>query len=768
MIDDLESAETETAADAGDVELYQRLKSWVTTGNRAWSEWRKEARECFGLAAGDHFTSTERLAMIDDGRQPVTFNRAGPIIDAICGLEVNGRQEIKYRPRTQGDAAANERLSALAKWARDVAMAEDEESDAFRDTVICGVGCTDTGMDYDVDPDGLPLIDRVDPLEVGFDPASKKPNAIDRRYAWRARTVPAEVAKAMFPGHEAVALHCAWAANTDTVDGGEGNKTDYPDETRAALKSELSPKEVTLVEIEWFETVENVLIAQDGEAEPQSLSAGDAEKACERLDALGVTYSKAKSKTRVYKRAVLGGLAIVEQGERDGFRLHFITGKRDRNKKCWYGMGRAMRDPSMLANKVLTQILSILNSNAKGGLMYEEGAFVNKRAAAKDWSNPTKNIALMEGGLNKIRERNPPPMPPTLTALLEMAISAIPDTTGVNTEMMGLADRDQPASLEYQRRQSAVTILAPLFDSLRRYRKEQGAALLRLLRKLTPGTIVRVTEDAPQMGHNGGPAMRPKEVYEPFDPAAFGLDDETTKFDVIVDQAPSAPSQKEATWGTLTQLMAQGLAIPPAAIAELVQYSPLPKTVADKLAEILRGGPGQMSPEMQAAMDQAQQAVQALQGQLQQAGAHIAEMEQAGKQAEMAKAADDGKLMVDRMKAETDRMKAMADVVSSGLIIAPDGTIYANPVADPVEPQAAPEPAETADPVIATAVMRLGEMIATIAATQQAQGEAMAVALRQLSAGETLAAALDRISAPKRLVRDDSGRAIGVETVMEE
>jgi hypothetical protein len=67
--------------------------------------------------------------------------------------------------------------------------------------------------------------------------------------------------------------------------------------------------------------------------------------------------------------------------------------------------------------------------------------------------------------------------------------------------------------------------------------------------------------------------------------------------------------------------------VPPAAMAELVQYSPLPKTVADKLAEILRGGPGQVPPEMQAAMQQAQEAVQVLQAQLQQAGAKIAELE---------------------------------------------------------------------------------------------------------------------------------------------
>jgi hypothetical protein len=38
----------------------------------------------------------------------------------------------------------------------------------------------------------------------------------------------------------------------------------------------------------------------------------------------------------------------------------------------------------------------------------------------------------------------------------EFSISSIRDVTGVSVEMLGLADREQAASLEYQRRQSAM------------------------------------------------------------------------------------------------------------------------------------------------------------------------------------------------------------------------------------------------------------------------------------------------------------------------
>jgi hypothetical protein len=43
-------------------------------------------------------------------------------------------------------------------------------------------------------------------------------------------------AEAMFEGKTAMALDCSWARTIDMQDGGEGNKRDYPDETRPGLR----------------------------------------------------------------------------------------------------------------------------------------------------------------------------------------------------------------------------------------------------------------------------------------------------------------------------------------------------------------------------------------------------------------------------------------------------------------------------------------------------------------------------------------------------
>jgi len=43
--------------------------------------------------------------------------------------------------------------------------------------------------------------------------------------------------------------------------------------------------------------------------------------------------------------------------------------------------------------------------------------------------------------------------------MLEFAIQGIPQTTGVNWELMGQVARDQPGILEYQRKQAGMTML---------------------------------------------------------------------------------------------------------------------------------------------------------------------------------------------------------------------------------------------------------------------------------------------------------------------
>jgi hypothetical protein len=64
---------------------------------------------------------------------------------------------------------------------------------------------------------------------------------------------------------------------------------------------------------------------------------------------------------------------------------------------------------------------------------------------------------------------------------------------------------------------------------------------------------------------------------------------DTATYDVIVDDAPMSPNQKEAVWGMIQQMMPllAKLSIPPEIWPVILEYSPLPSGVSGKINEIL-------------------------------------------------------------------------------------------------------------------------------------------------------------------------------------
>lgn len=620
---------------------FTKLKGWVRKSLEDHSEWYKNARECYEFEAGRQWTDEEREALLASQRQPVVYNRLRVIVNSICGMEVNNRQDVKYLPRTQGDVEVNERLTSLGDWAREECQAEDEESESFRDLVICGRGWTETRLDYSEDPMGKILVERVDPMECGVDPGSRKANFADSRYRWRYRDLDTAEAEVMFPGVLPQAMNARWAYNDRPQDGGEGNKRDYPEETRSALKEDVRPKTVRVVQVQWWEDGVSYMVAHpEVQAEPKEIDEQAWLAQQEQMEAQG--FIAAKVRKRSYYQAFLGNTDILDETDKPCFTLSAMTGIRDRNKGWHDGVVRVAIDPQKIANKVFTQTLRIIDTNAKGGLLAERGVFTNRAKAEQDWSNPTKIVEVAEGALsgNRLKDRMAPPTPDSLGKVLEFSIVSIRDVIGTNIEALGMADREQAASLEYQRRQSAVTILAPLFDALRRYRKTQGMVMIEHLRLLPPGVLVRViSDDDSEQEQAQKPGQPPKKAFVPYDPSYFGLADDQAKFDIIVDEAPSSPNQKEATWAALQPFMG-ALAENPKAVGVALKYSPLPSAAAQELSEALGGGG--IPPQVQQMIQQGQQVIQ-------QQSEQIKQMQQ-DQSVKVAGA------QTNQFKAETDRM----------------------------------------------------------------------------------------------------------------
>lgn len=579
-----------------DEALFKRLQTWFKDARQHSDVWRTDAVEDFKFVAGDQWDADDLTKLKDQLRPAVTFNRISPVIDTVAGLEVTNRQEVRALPREMHDQGVSEVITEAIRWVRDECDAEDEESDAFLDAVICGMGWTESRMDYETDPDGMILIERVDPMEMYWDANSRRRNLDDAKAVFRVRQVDREEAESMFPDASEEDLNAQWAS--PNIDDSERSTREedafYKDD---GSRSVSTRSRVTIVEAQWWqrEPYYRVLDPQSGQM--QEFDAQSFKTLSERAQEIGLPIRSVKSMKRVYKRAFLGAKILEAAGCPcdSGFTFKCITGKRDRAKGHWYGIVRGMKDPQRWANKWLSQTLHIINSNAKGGVIAERDAFDNPRKAEKDWSNPTAITFVKPGKLGAIRDKPQTPYPASIANLMEFAITSIRDVSGVSQELMGSRETDQPASLEYQRRQAGVTVLSWIFDSLRKYRKEQGRLLIEYIRKyLSDGRKIRI------LGDDGA------QQYIPL----MAMPD-TLKYDIVVDEAPMSPNQKEVAWSAIVQLMPQlaRAPIPPDAWIELLKYSPLPETVVQKIGASIQ----------QAQAQQAQNPMQQLQVQEKQA-----------------------------------------------------------------------------------------------------------------------------------------------------
>ena len=555
-----------------------------------WQRWSQEASELYDFVAGHQWSEEDLEILRNQTRPAITFNRIGPFVDSVSGMEINNRQETQYVPRQIGQQGVNDLLSGTAQWVREGCDAGDEETEAFLDCVICGIGCTQTRMDYDDDADGTIVIERVDPREMLADPSARKQNMSDARFLLRRKDLPVEAAQSLFPDEDEVDLHAQWAEDQldDASDPHNARLAPYYRIDQAG-NIDRTRQMVRMVEVEWwdFEPAYRVLDPNTGRM--VRLGEMEAKLYVIRARARGIQPTLMRDRQKKYFKAIVGAkiLKLVPGADKGGFSYKFITGKRDRNNGIWYGIVRAMKDPQLWANKFMSQALQILNTNAKGGLIVEEDAVEDMQEFEDSWAEADSITKVRVGGLNKVQQKQPPAFPSQLNQMLQLSIAAIPQVNGVSMEMIGQSTSNgnpPPAVLEQERRKQGMNVLAGLFNAKRRYQIEQGRLMLWMIQEfISDGRLIRI----------GGPENM---MYVP-----LVRDPDVAEYDIIVDDAPTSPNMKERAWGALMGLfpVLSRMQLPPQFMAEAIKYSPLPAALTSKM-EAMASQPPQPPPAVQA------------------------------------------------------------------------------------------------------------------------------------------------------------------------
>ena len=596
--------------------------------------WREQAVDDFDFYAGRQWDKKDEAYLKDNKRPLITFNRSQVIINAVAGNEIQNRHEVKYYPVEMGDAAPNEVLTNAAKWWRDQSDTEDVESEAFTDNLICGMGWTETTLNFDQNDAGDPDANHLDPVMMWWDCNARKKNLSDATRVWRAKPMTIEDARKMFPDVPDTSLSASWA-HIDSAGDGEPHDQEASNNYEGLNDYDegADPNKMVIIlhlQIKEYRTMHKITTPQTGEV--QWLSTADFDKLTSRLAQMGEPAPPSdEAEKLVYHQYWVGSDIITDAPlPVDRFTYQAMTGYRDHNKGTWFGMIAVMRDPQMWANKWLSQSMNIMNTVSKGGVVMEHGAVEDEAKFAATWAKQDAVTFVNPGGLGKFQEKPMGKVPSQLFGLTDFAINAIREVTGVNAEMLGSRGAIQAMGLEQERKQSGMTILAPIFDALRKYRGTQGAIILDFIqRHLNDGRLIRV------VGNSGAKYVE----------LALQQD---AKFDIVIDEAPSSPHVKERTWNFLAQMDIKSF--PPQITAALLKYSPLPMSVVEELQQLL-SQMGQPDPMAQQAQQLDMQKTQA------DIGMTVASTQKAQAQAEqtnMETRLDPVKLLFDQAKGATD------------------------------------------------------------------------------------------------------------------
>lgn len=520
-------------------------------------EWKQAAKESYDFFAGHQWSQEDHQKLNEENRPTIVFNRIPRVVNAVAGLEIQNRQEVTYYPRTNGDVIGSDILTSAANWVRDNCDAEDEESQAFKDCLITGLGFIETRLDYEVDPDGAIIIERLDPLEMLYDPTSQKRNLDDAAWIAHVRHYKKKDFFAMWPDAEDKTLGTFDADPKGMQPHDATLAPFYINDQSDKLDKERDENMVEVIQYQyWKREVFYRVELMDGQI--QEFDADEFRQRRQEILLLSPQYTKQYRKK--YRQVFLAGQYILEKGDCpvNNFTFRAITGLVDHSKGIWLGLVELMKDPQRWANKWLSQTLHIVNSNAKGGYFAESDAFEDNRQAEKSLAT-TSITWLNDGGIAKIQKKEPPIFPQQIDALLQYAITSIADVVGVNLEMLGQANREQAARLEYERKKAGITVVADFFDALRRYRKEEGRVLAEFIMEyISDGRLVKVTGEG--LGQ-----------YVPLFKKDLSL-----KYDIVVDESPTSPNHREIVFDRIVQLfpmlLQAGIPLPP----DLLDYSPFP------------------------------------------------------------------------------------------------------------------------------------------------------------------------------------------------
>jgi hypothetical protein len=535
-------------------EKLNKIKAWWTYTRSIQAPARTECLKDHDIYDGDQWDPDDKAEVEARGQIATVFNRVKPTIDWIIGSEKKNRIDFRVLPRTSEDAKPAEAKTHILKYLSDVNKLPTERSQAFKDTVISGLGWLEAGITKDVTKEPI-FIDYEDWRNIWYDPLSVRLDLKDARFMFRRKRVDLDVACSMFSEFSG-ALKIL--ANSSVIDEGAYSQEYVDEDTDLESIIEMTGFEGTdraqrnrleLVEC-WYKTPENIEIMDNGTQDLGTLR-GQKYYADDQAhkDLVEGGYASLTSSIRMVVRCMIftGDLVLQDQESpynHNRFPFIPIWGFRKKKDNTQYGPVRNLRDIQDDLNKRRSKALFILSTNQ---VIADEDAVTDWDELADEVSRPDGIIKKKKG--SEIEINNDRGLAQEHVALMNQDAEYIEAVGGVTDEQMGRETNAISGKAIEARKEQGNIVNSEVFDNLRVSTQMLGEIVLSLIEQYyTDQKIFRITNEKnqPEFIEINGVDL---ETNDP-------LNDITkAQADFVVDSSAWTASIRQATFETLMEMI---------------------------------------------------------------------------------------------------------------------------------------------------------------------------------------------------------------------
>lgn len=567
----------------------------------------ENARKALALYAGD--MAAYASGGNDKGmKNMVMINRGKSYIDSFTGFAIQNRRTIKFQarmPSSEEQQLYSFYMNGAAKSLRDKANADQVESLQDKQMAICGYAGVEKALVFEDegtsrDPNGEVIYECVPYNQLFWDRNARWPNNLDAKYVYRRKCYELEEAKKLFKGSD----DGDFSADSTPGNGkftyypGGGNYDKIAEDEAEQDKNEvyvynyqywnrekyyrvvnpiikLKQENPALAEAAYvgMKRAAELLLSQTSRREQPDLFdfSPDApimimaptmfKKMFPLFGEAGIDLSFDEAFRRIYYTAIMSDNTVFDQVksiDQYGFSIKFKTADYDEANKCWIGMMAAMENPIIYNNKILTELMRIIASNSKGGLLYERGATNNPAELERNWAMTDRSIELNDGGLMKIKPKAEPYVPSGYENLISLFDTYLGQVTFDKSFLGSSENKLEAASLQRQRVKQVTTVLAPMFDSITLYQKEDARSnesYIRVLSEIDPSRLINL------VGEDGQ-----RQVIE------MSPDYLTDAYDIELSEAADSATEKDEKLTYMTNLATNAATVGKDIFAEVVPH----------------------------------------------------------------------------------------------------------------------------------------------------------------------------------------------------